>query len=164
VSRRASLALGAAILAAVATACNAGAGEQPRPDDLKTLTACLGTNKDTTARRRCVDLVAAPCLARPDGQSTLGMETCYGRERLAWDQILNRVYGTAQAAFDAAGKAYLRDGQTLWIRYRDQSCQWPAKVYAGGSIVGPLSEACLRDETATRTITLMEIEESLKQH
>ncbi len=163
-SRRASLALGVLILAAVAMARTAEAGEQPRPDDLKTLTACLGTNKDATARRRCIDLVAAPCLAGPDGQSTLGMETCYGRERLAWDQVLNRVYGTAHTAFDAAGKTYLRDGQMLWIRYRDQSCQWPAKVYAGGSIVGPLSEACLRDETATRAITLMEIEDSLKKH
>ncbi len=162
--RRVSLALVGLILSGAAMPRTVAAAEQARSDDLKTLTSCLGTNKEPSERRRCIDLVAAPCLARPDGQSTLGMETCYERERGAWDQILNHAYGAAQAAFDETGKAYLRDGQILWIRYRDQSCQWPGKVYAGGSIVGPLNEACLRDETATRAITLMEIDESLEQH
>ncbi len=161
--RRLTLALAMTLLAATAQAEDFRTAT-PRPADQKSITGCLGTNKTPEERRRCIGLVSKPCQSTPDGQSTYGMQQCQSREYVVWDQILNRVYGSAAKAFDADGKAYLRDVQSTWIKFRDQSCQWPAKVYPGGTIAAPITGDCLIDETANRAITLMEISESLAQH
>lgn len=136
----------------------------PRPDDRKTIETCLDKGKDAAGRRLCVGRVSKPCEDASEGQSTMGIEQCLSREYVVWDAVLNRTFRSAERAFGASGKIYLRDVQTTWIKYRDQSCQWPSQVYPGGTIAGPITGECLVDETATRAITLMDIDESLSQH
>lgn len=156
--------LGLAIAASPAAAADGFRTATPRPADLQAIRACLGTNTLAAERRRCIGIVSGPCQAAPDGQSTMGMQQCQSREFVAWDRILNDAYRAAAQSFDESGKAYLRDVQTVWIKFRDQSCDWPSKVYPGGTISGPLTGDCLVDETANRALTLLDIEESMAPH
>lgn len=136
------------------------AGEPPRPEDVKAVQTCLGTDKLTADRRRCIGIVADRCLEQEGGDTTAGMTACYDRENLAWDSLLNRFYGGLQKSFDEPGRRYLKEVQAGWIRFRDDSCQWPEHVFEGGSLAGPLAVECLRDATAERTLTLMQMDES----
>ena len=131
--------------------------------DRTTIETCLAGQQTPGARRACIGRVSGPCQATPDGSSTVGMMACFDRENTAWDGLLNRAYREAMTAFDEEGKAYLKGVQQTWLKFRAQACEWPGRVYPGGTIRGPLSGACFMGQTALRALDLMEIRDSLEQ-
>lgn len=138
------------------------ASDRPVAQDRAVIEACLSGKTDAVQRRGCIGRVANPCQDTPDGASTVGMIGCFEREHAVWDERLNRAYREAMAAFDENGKAYLKGTQQAWLKFRAQACEWPAKVYPGGSIGGPLAADCRLDQTALRAIDLADIAASLK--
>ncbi|MEO6610429.1 MAG: lysozyme inhibitor LprI family protein [Aestuariivirga sp.] len=86
------------------------------------------------ASENCIGIVADACLATDDGQTTLGMMECFGREQSVWDARLNSSYREQTAASlkkpeDAAVAKHLRKVQAAWIPWRDATCE---VIYANG--------------------------------
>jgi uncharacterized protein YecT (DUF1311 family) len=111
-------------------------------------------NDAPTDRESCIGAVANACAGTPEGESTMGMVQCSDRELAVWDERLNAAYKDAIATDDAKIKAGLLQTQRAWLAYRDALCAMPALENAGGSIIGPLTEACLMAETAKQAIWL----------
>ena len=155
---------GLTLLAGTAAQADGFRTTPPRPEDVRALRACLGIEKPAADRQHCIGMLTDPCQAAPDGQSTMGAEMCQSHEYAAWDAILNETYRQAIKRFDEPGKAYLREVQTAWIAFRDLSCEWSSKVFPHGTIAGPLTGRCLIEETAHRTITLLDVAEWLEPH
>jgi uncharacterized protein YecT (DUF1311 family) len=108
----------------------------------------------TSDSRSCIGSIANACSETTEGQSTYGMVECSDRELAVWDERLNNDYKSAVAAADPNVKAGLLKTQRAWLAYRDALCALPALDNAGGSIVGPLTEACLMDATARQALSL----------
>ncbi|MCG5248507.1 lysozyme inhibitor LprI family protein [Methylorubrum extorquens] len=155
------------ILSAWALAAPSVAQEADRPGspakDAAAIEACLKGKERSAQRRTCIGRVSGPCQETPDGSSTVGMMACFDREHTVWDTLLNRAYREAMAGFDEAGKADLKGVQQTWLKFRAQACEWPGRVYPGGTIGGPLSAECIMDQTALRALDLMTIRDSLEQ-
>jgi uncharacterized protein YecT (DUF1311 family) len=86
------------------------------------------------ASENCIGIVADACLATDDGQTTLGMMECFGREQSVWDARLNSSYREQTAASlkkpeDTAVAKHLRKVQAAWIPWRDATCE---VIYANG--------------------------------
>ncbi len=158
---RAILTLSAWALAAPALAQEADQAALSAKDRT-TIETCLAGQQTRHNRRACIGRVSGPCQDTPDGSSTMGMVTCFDRENTAWDALLNRTYREAMAAFDEGGKAYLKGVQQTWLKFRAQACEWPGRVYPGGTIGGPLSGECSMEQTALRALDLMEIRDALE--
>jgi uncharacterized protein YecT (DUF1311 family) len=83
--------------------------------------------KPKLAYEQCIGIVAEACLDTENGQGTLGMMGCYGRESDVWDSRLNASYReqTAQteSAKDKTLARHLRDVQKAWIPWRDATCE-----------------------------------------
>lgn len=134
----------------------------PSAKDMAAIESCLVGKDTSTKRRACIGRIAEPCQTTPDGSSTVGMMNCFDREHAVWDSLLNRSYREAMAGFDEGGKAYLKGVQQSWLKFRAQACEWPGRVYPGGTIGGPLSGECFMQQTALRALDLMEIRDALK--
>lgn len=158
---RAILTLSAWALAAPALAQEADQAALSAKDRT-TIETCLAGQQTLHNRRACIGRVSGPCRDTPDGSSTMGMMACFDRENTAWDALLNRAYREAMAAFDEGGKAYLKGVQHTWLKFRAQACEWPGRVYPGGTIGGPLSGECSMEQTALRALDLMEIRDALE--
>ncbi len=135
----------------------------PTAKETAAIESCIGGTRLKAPQRACIGRVADLCRETQDGSTTLGMNACYGREHAIWDKLLNRAYQQAMDAFDDEGKIYLRGAQQTWLKFRSQACQWPYQVYRGGTLAGPLSGDCVMQQTALRTLDLMEILDSLSQ-
>jgi uncharacterized protein YecT (DUF1311 family) len=104
----------------------------------------------------CIGAVANACAATPEGQSTPGMIDCSARELAVWDERLNKAYRDSIAAAAPKLREALRQAQRAWIAYRDARCALPALENADGTIVGPLTSACLMEATARQALWLSE--------
>ncbi len=135
----------------------------PTAKETAAIDTCLAGKEGSAQRRACIGRVAEPCQTTPDGSSTVGMTVCLDREQVIWDRLLNQTYRKAMAAFDEAGQRYLKGVQQTWLTFRAQACEWPGRVYPGGTIGVPLSNACFMQQTALRALDLMEIQASLEQ-
>ena len=73
-----------------------------------------------------------------------------------WEERLNRLY---RAAVKGGGKEAdaMRRVERAWIALRDARCALPAIQEEGGTAVGPLTTACLLEETARQAIWLQRI-------
>lgn len=109
-----------------------------------------------SAAESCIGSVANACAATPEGRSTPGMIDCSARELAVWDERLNMAYRDSIAAAAPKLRAALRQAQRAWIAYRDARCALPALENAGGTIVGPLTSACLMEATARQALRLSE--------
>jgi uncharacterized protein YecT (DUF1311 family) len=103
--------------------------------------------------KRCIGVLAQPCLDDPKGQSTAGMVACLEREARAWDRLLNDYYTRLSEQLDGAQREALRDLQRSWIAYRDKACGF-YRIYHQGTVAGPMTASCLNDETARRALAL----------
>lgn len=82
----------------------------------------------------CIGIVADACLETDDGQGTLGMMVCYGREYEVWDARLNASYReqTTASSKKAVGETeakHLQKVQKAWIAWRNATCE---VLYADG--------------------------------
>jgi uncharacterized protein YecT (DUF1311 family) len=75
-------------------------------------------------------------------RSTQGIVKCIAAQTEDWDQRLNAAYGVLMKQQRGEQRTALRDGQRLWIRYRDANCGF----YAAAE--------CLRVMTAGRALEL----------
>lgn len=141
--------------------------------DTSLVEACLGNV--STARedgvqmdpRDCIGLAANACMAQPGGDSTAGMINCTSGEIDFWDGLLNEAYqklmadaqtwtpsGDPRVTQDMAPQAVLRQMQRDWIAYRDSNCDWAARPWEGGTIIGVIRTGCMLDATAGQAIRL----------
>ncbi|WBU65321.1 lysozyme inhibitor LprI family protein [Paracoccus aerodenitrificans] len=115
----------------------------------------------------CIGLAAQACMAQPGGDSTASMIGCTAQETAFWDGILNESYqeliaeakgwthpGDPRVTTEMAPEILLRQMQRDWIAYRDSTCDWNARPWQGGSIVGVIRAGCLLDETALQALRL----------
>lgn len=147
----------------------AKAQEKATPEDRAAIQKCLdAAKKSGAAAETCIGTVQKPCLESPDGQSTLGMKICSGREMAAWDERLNRFYqallhggiGAVQAERGQrklTGADVLRDAQRAWLNFRDKKCDAAGLPMEGGTGAGILVADCYMVETARQTLWLEEM-------
>jgi uncharacterized protein YecT (DUF1311 family) len=114
----------------------------------------------------CIGAVQGPCLKEPNGETTVGMKECGGREISVWDERLNAAYRTAlsgelgkQDAIRGGGRKLkgadiLRDAQRAWISFRDKKCDAASLPMEGGTGAGLLSTDCYLQETARQALWL----------
>lgn len=153
------MATGALALLLVVTAGRGASAQEALPPDVIEIQSCIEGVREYNAgaeegqqasRDECIGTIANPCLETEEGQSTVGMIECQGRELAVWDAILNDNYAALKDALPEDGFRALRDTQVKWIAYRDSKCDWPSVFFEGGTISGPLAAACLNDATARR--------------
>jgi len=133
--------------------------------DIAAIQSCLdGAGDDPTS---CIGAISNPCQEEPDGQTTLGIDACLGREQAAWDAILNRRYKAAMAdAKDMDRRLQEESGtepgvadsllkaQRAWIAFRDAECERQYELYKEGTIRTNIASACQNELTAERAIAL----------
>jgi uncharacterized protein YecT (DUF1311 family) len=155
-------------LAAVA----ARAQEKATAEDRAAIAACLDkTKKADKDTATCIGTVQKPCLDAPDGQSTLGMKICAGREAAVWDERLNKAYqallrgdlGKTDASREGGktkltGADLIRETQRAWITFRDKKCEAAGLPMQGGTGAGVLSSDCYLLETARQALWLEDLE------
>jgi uncharacterized protein YecT (DUF1311 family) len=138
------------------------------PKDRAELAACLDqakAGKKTT--ESCIGTIQGPCVAGPDGGTTIGMKECTGREIALWDERLNKAYRAAltselgeQDVVRDSGKPkltgadILRDAQRAWVAFRDKKCDAAGLPMEGGTGAGLLSGDCYLQETARQALWL----------
>ncbi|MEF2549103.1 lysozyme inhibitor LprI family protein [Aurantimonas sp. E1-2-R+4] len=131
--------------------------------DLATIRTCLSDQVDDP--RSCIGTVANPCQGALGGASTIGIDTCLGRETAAWDTLLNKSYKIAVASAETMDKRLVSDGiyepgvaaalvkaQRAWIAYRDAECDRRYELFKEGTIRTNIASDCLLELTAQRAI------------
>ena len=127
---------------------------------------CL-TEAEGVERLACVGAAAKVCMSKPNGDTTVGMGFCLGRELGVWDDRLNAAYARLRRVewqnMEEAESAdlrvpdtvtALRDMQRAWMRYRDATCTYEFSTWGGGTGGGPANTSCLLDLTARQALML----------
>ena len=142
---------------AVMMVCGAaGAAPQVRPyaDERAAIAACAA--RPDVAIEQCAGIFAAPCLARPGGETTAGAIACFSAAGAVWDDLLtDTLAAVAAAQVGQAQRRALDTAQSRWRAWREAECAYAAARFAGGSLAGVARAGCLHDETARRTLKLM---------
>ena len=149
----AAIVIASALLAASAS----GAAQKSKQDarDSATIQSCIKSARGNPVQaERCIEIIARPCLKRPDAQSTAGMVECATREAAVWDDILNETSRRLRDKLDEPLKIKLRDMQRAWIESRDKTCAF-YQDYHDGSIARPMVALCHNRETARRALFLL---------
>jgi uncharacterized protein YecT (DUF1311 family) len=99
------------------------------------------------------NLVATPCINKPETKSDVATANCYRTETAIWDDLLNENYKKLLATLDDDQTAKLRAMQRAWIAYRDTTCNfyWD-KIQ--GTMAQAMVSACEARETARRAVLL----------
>lgn len=79
----------------------------------------LGTWAAAAGPEETIEAALRACLAKPEGQTTIGMIDCTNAATRTWDTELNRVYQGLMSELDADGKQKLAAAQRAWIVQRD---------------------------------------------
>ena len=137
-----------------ADAAKPGYPTDEKPGAEERLKAAAAAAASTPAS--CIGSINEVCQSIPEGMSTMGMDQCEDRELAVWDERLNKAYRDALSGADPKYRDALRAAQRAWIAYRDARCAMPALENEGGSIVGPLTELCMMEETAHQALWLSE--------
>ncbi len=133
--------------------------------DFATIRTCLSDRADVP--RSCIGTIANPCQDAPGGASTIGIDTCLGRETAAWDTLLNESYKVAVASAKTTDERLASDGiyepgvaaalvkaQRAWIAYRDAECDRRYELFKEGTIRTNIASDCVLELTAQRAIEL----------
>jgi uncharacterized protein YecT (DUF1311 family) len=128
---------------------------------------CVAAAADLPGREACVGRSADACIDTPDGETTVGMGFCLGREYGLWDARLNAAYGAlmqreraVEAELNGLGSAApspaasLQAMQRAWIPYRDAACAYEASQWGGGTGAGPAATECMLRLTARQALAL----------
>lgn len=127
----------------------------PTETDRQMIDMCLDEKKQNgEAAEVCVGLVAEPCLAEPDNQSTPMMGACLDKEATIWDDNLNAWYKQLVGKLEDDQVAALKQSQRAWIAMRDSTCAFQASLWGGGTGAGPAAIECFMRETGHRALFL----------
>ncbi|MBT8414870.1 MAG: DUF1311 domain-containing protein [Boseongicola sp.] len=142
------------------------AGAQELSFTMAPTEVCLA-DAEGVERLECVGAAAEFCMSKPNGDTTVGMGFCLGRELGVWDDRLNAAYARLRRVewmiMEEAESAdlrvpdtvtALRDMQRAWMQYRDATCTYEFSTWGGGTGGGPANTACLLDLTARQALML----------
>ena len=152
----ARLLLGLAIAVALAAASAHAQSRKPTTQEVAAIRNCATQYKDNVdeGERQCVfNLVAEPCIKRPEAASTFGTANCYRVEWVIWDNLLNENFKTLMGSLDEQQNAKLKAMQHAWIAYRDTTCNFYMDKIQG-TMAQPMGAACATRETARRAMLL----------
>jgi uncharacterized protein YecT (DUF1311 family) len=103
-----------------------------------------------------------PCV---DGQTTVEMRECAGKEYKRADAELNAAYKKLMATLSDRGhQAALKAAQQSWLKYRDANCEFEAFLNRGGTIYPVIYTSCLTTMTGARTKELREEQTAQEEH
>jgi uncharacterized protein YecT (DUF1311 family) len=152
----------AALWAAAIGFCSTGSGvraeedDKPTPHEVAAIRDCVkrAAGNDAEVESKCLfELVASPCLEKPDRQSTVGQAGCHRIEAKIWDGLLNENYKALKETLDAEQQGKLREMQQAWIVMRDRTCAFYYDKIQGTMAI-PMQSACVARETARRAMLL----------
>ena len=140
------------------------------------LLQCYAAATTRDEKAACKGALSETCMQQEDGgYSTLGMTSCTYAETQIWDRFLNEEYQASMAwakAMDASDKDLfpefakreenLRAAQRAWIGFRDAECGLAYAVWGAGSMRNIAASACIMDMTATRTLELFDLRDSMR--
>lgn len=138
--------------------------------DAAPLRACYAQAADRAAGEACVGRILRPCMARPEGETTVGMMTCLIREADAWEALLAQEYAgaiTLMRADDEIGRdsppPHLRREEALiaaqqaWLAWREAECGFAYAQWGSGSFRVIAAGDCRVQMTARRTLDLRDL-------
>ena len=143
----------AAMFAMVVGLACAGASQAlpaVRPDDVRTLDACVAKAGDLDAA--CIGVVADACLKTAD--STQRMGDCESRELAVWDGWLNRDYAKVMASLKPALRTRLRAIERGFAADRDARCGFVQDVNGPTTMNTPAIQECAVHATAEQWLWL----------
>jgi uncharacterized protein YecT (DUF1311 family) len=143
--------LAATLLAATMPAAPAPAQtRKPTVPETRLIRDCVDRKG---AGQKCIGLVAARCMKKPENQAGLNRADCYRIEQEIWEALLNQNDKELQGELDEEQQVKLQDMQRAWIASRDATCEfYDHKIQ--GSMSVPMTGACLLNETARRALLL----------
>jgi uncharacterized protein YecT (DUF1311 family) len=147
----------AALIAVMITAATPAVaqGQKADPKDTAAIEDCLKPYRANKERAgACVGVITDPCLKDPKSQSLSATTACHVRERLVWDDLLNKTYEQLRLKVDDPQWAKLRDLQKSWTEARKQVCEFYWEFFRG-TAASPHAEGCYRRETAEHALYLM---------
>jgi len=119
--------------------------------------ACIAKENGASGGRaaNCIGAVRGSCDDAISAGGDAAHATCADNETAAWDVILNRAWSTMPQALGKERFAALRNVQKLWLSYRDAKCAFLDEEQGAWGLM--LEAACRLDETARRTLELLDI-------
>ena len=150
----------------VALICIAGLGlavqpgqaqtRKPTAGEITKLRACAAKYADNLddGERQCLfNLVADPCMGKPEEAQKAVVVECYLVENSIWDALLNENYKSLLETLDDGQTTKARAMQRAWTAYRDTTCQfYDDKIQGSMSIT--MHAACVTRESARRAMLL----------
>lgn len=83
-------------------------------------------------------------------QTTLEQSVCSSQEFDAADKKLNQLYQQLQPKLNSKQKQRLIVAQRSWLKFRDESCDYEAGVFEGGTLAAPTYGYCRARVTKER--------------
>ena len=150
----------------VALICVAGLGlgadpsqaqtRKPSANEIARIRDCAAKYADNLddGERQCLfNLVADPCMGKPEEAQKAIVVDCYLVENSIWDALLNENYKSLLETLDDGQTAKARAMQRAWTAYRDTTCQfYDDKIQGSMSIT--MHAACVTRESARRAMLL----------
>jgi uncharacterized protein YecT (DUF1311 family) len=129
---------------------------KPTANEIARIRACAtkyADNLDDGERQCLFNLVAEPCMGKPEEAQKAIVVDCYLVENSIWDALLNENYKSLLETLDDAQTAKARAMQRAWTAYRDTTCQfYDDKIQGSMSIT--MHAACVTRESARRAMLL----------
>jgi uncharacterized protein YecT (DUF1311 family) len=129
---------------------------KPAAKEIAALRACAEKYEDNVAEaeRRCLfNLVATPCIKRPQGRASHDAADCYRVEQEIWTILLDESLKALSDELDDDQKKKLDAMQSAWAVYRNSTCEFYYDKIQG-SMATPMIAACLARETARRALLI----------
>ena len=83
-------------------------------------------------------------------QTTLDMNTCSSQELKAADTKLNQLYQQLLPKINSKQQQRLTAAQRTWIKFRDETCDYEAGHFEGGTVAAPIYVSCKARVTQQR--------------
>jgi uncharacterized protein YecT (DUF1311 family) len=142
------------VFAALLGALPALAQDKPALKDSAAIEKCIKTKTGRHwAWEQCIGLISGPCSKNEVSMSPSEVIACADRERVVWDDILNKSYQILLKALDADQGGKLREMQRAWIASRDKTCGF-IYDYFEGTMANPMIAACLSRATGMQALFL----------
>ena len=130
------------------------AQDKPAPKDSATIERCV---KAKTGRHwaweQCIGIISEPCTKDEASMPPSEVIACEERERLVWDDILNKSYQALLKALDQDQQVKLREMQRAWIAWRDKNCEF-LYDYFQGTMANPMIATCVSRATGMQALYL----------
>ncbi|MEG4323402.1 MULTISPECIES: lysozyme inhibitor LprI family protein [unclassified Microcoleus] len=83
-------------------------------------------------------------------QTTVDMNICSSQEFKAADTKLNQLYQQILPKINSKQKQRLIAAQRTWVKFRDETCDYSAGHFEGGTLAAPIYVSCKAKVTQDR--------------